>query len=646
MGSDRESSHRHQRQQLSGEAQATSQGDRLSGVRYSAGNESGLFGNGVLGRTRIQHSKSGRPRWFSEEYWQDVQGVAEKLRSRLSMSIWAEELTSLIQRLVQESAARLSSNAAIVTQSPFIQSSVRANAPKESGQDSARISATPLHRIRRDKELRRLRRLLVHESESSVPSRVSSIYREMVMLMVEEGDYISAQRLDALRKQYTLPDADELDRVHWGEIDIDSSSSWRRTPRVAILSLLFSWPSTGGGTIHTLELATQLSKAGYQVQHISATYAPWGIGASATDLPYDFRKITFDQSTWTTDGIRRAFSQAMSEFSPDVAIITDSWNSKVTLAESALECRVPFFLRLAAMESICPLNNVRLLPPSDGVHWRQCEGNQLRDAATCRSCVQRNERYSGSLHVGERALSEFSAPAYAERLNHVFRHASGVLTVNPAIADLCNSSCRRAYVVPSGFEYSRFGEVLGEPESRADGVFRVLFAGVAEEPMKGFQVILEAMRTLALRNHRAKLLVTSEPLSINENFLEFTGWKSQVELVALMKQCDAIVFPTIAQEGLGRTAVEAMGCGRPVVASNIGGLSWVVEDGVTGFLVPPGDYQAIADAIQRLISSPQLVHRLGAAGRAKFTAEFTWEAVMQRHYHPLLAPFGRRTTPN
>ena len=75
-------------------------------------------------------------------------------------------------------------------------------------------------------------------------------------------------------------------------------------------------------------------------------------------------------------------------------------------------------------------------------------------------------------------------------------------------------------------------------------------------------------------------------------------------------------------EGLGVAALEAMGCGRPVVASAVGGLAEAVEDERSGLLVPPEDPAALASALSRLRDDPGLAARLGAAGAARVAKHF------------------------
>ena len=96
-------------------------------------------------------------------------------------------------------------------------------------------------------------------------------------------------------------------------------------------------------------------------------------------------------------------------------------------------------------------------------------------------------------------------------------------------------------------------------------------------------------------------------------------------------------IPTIAQEALGRTAVEAMGVGRPVVASRLGGLPFTVTDGVTGLLFEPGDAANLAACLERLMCNPELATSLGIAGRNRFLAEHTWNHVITSRYRPLFS---------
>ncbi len=105
------------------------------------------------------------------------------------------------------------------------------------------------------------------------------------------------------------------------------------------------------------------------------------------------------------------------------------------------------------------------------------------------------------------------------------------------------------------------------------------------------------------------------------------------------READICLVPTIAQDGLRITSVEAMASGLPVIASRIGGVPYTVTDGVTGLLCEPGDPADLASKIARLVDDPELRREMGLAGRRRFEANFTWETVIARYWRPLL---GRR----
>ena len=115
-------------------------------------------------------------------------------------------------------------------------------------------------------------------------------------------------------------------------------------------------------------------------------------------------------------------------------------------------------------------------------------------------------------------------------------------------------------------------------------------------------------------------LVASLDLTARVRFL---GFVSEAEKLALLRRSWATAFAS-PKEGWGLTNIEASACGTPVVASNSPGIRESVRDGETGYLVPHGDPAAMAAAMLRLCQSPELVARLGAAGR-RFAGTFTWD---------------------
>ncbi len=137
----------------------------------------------------------------------------------------------------------------------------------------------------------------------------------------------------------------------------------------------------------------------------------------------------------------------------------------------------------------------------------------------------------------------------------------------------------------------------------------------------------------ALRDELSRLI---HELGLERHVL-LPGFRPDV--LSLLKAFDLFVMPSTT-EGLGTSILDAMACGKAVVASAVGGIPEVVEPEVTGLLVPPRDASALGAAIVRLLRDPSLAARFAAAGRARVEQRFTAERMVQETldvYHRLRA---------
>ena len=121
--------------------------------------------------------------------------------------------------------------------------------------------------------------------------------------------------------------------------------------------------------------------------------------------------------------------------------------------------------------------------------------------------------------------------------------------------------------------------------------------------------------------------------------LVFTGYRA--DLPDILKVLDVVVHASVQPEPFGRVIVEAMAMGRPVVASNAGGPTEIIDDGQTGFLVPPNDDEALATRIVELLQDPTMAERIGEAGRRAAVEKFSAEShvrLVKEVYAKVLGP--------
>jgi len=154
-------------------------------------------------------------------------------------------------------------------------------------------------------------------------------------------------------------------------------------------------------------------------------------------------------------------------------------------------------------------------------------------------------------------------------------------------------------------------------------------------PAKGLPTLLQAFHQLRRQVPSARLLIVGDgPLKTElvrsayalgeQEQIIFSG--IAVETRVPLSMMDVFVLPS-HHEAFGLAIVEAMAMGRPVVASRVGGIPTIVDDGVTGLLVPPNDPDALARALGQMLDDPERRRAMGSAGHARYEREFTMDRV-------------------
>ena len=178
-----------------------------------------------------------------------------------------------------------------------------------------------------------------------------------------------------------------------------------------------------------------------------------------------------------------------------------------------------------------------------------------------------------------------------------------------------------------------------------------LLAIAALVPRKGIDVLLCSVARLRDTGFKPVLWIAGDGpertrltrLAKRENIADQVLFLGQRDDAAdLLVASDIFVLPS-RQEGLGVASLEAMALGRPVVASRVGGLAEVVDDGRSGLLVPPDDPEALGDAIARLLENPELRARLGAEGPRRIREDFSADRMVrayQKLYNDVIDEVG------
>jgi len=203
---------------------------------------------------------------------------------------------------------------------------------------------------------------------------------------------------------------------------------------------------------------------------------------------------------------------------------------------------------------------------------------------------------------------------------------AGVIAINQGIREaLVNQQGvprGRVRVIPCGIDIDRFAAVRRVP--RGPGHIPVIGCVGRMEAGKGQDVLIRALKRIAERGSEALLLLIGEGpqepalrrLARDEGIAGLVTFGAPMRDVAeVFRLLDILAIPTI-REGTGFAALEAMACGVPVIATGVGEFLSLIEDERTGLLSPPGDADALADRIERILGDPDLTERLGEAGRA------------------------------
>ncbi len=230
-----------------------------------------------------------------------------------------------------------------------------------------------------------------------------------------------------------------------------------------------------------------------------------------------------------------------------------------------------------------------------------------------------------------------------------WRDTDSIIAVSQAVADRMRDAgvADKVSVILNGVETK--APMQGRAETRkalglSAGVVGLMVARI--DGFKGHDALLQALAALKAKGVLLTVLIAGDgaqrknmeelagSLGLNGSHIRFLGFRSDVP--DLHEASDFFLLPSLT-EGLPLSVLEAMAAGKPVVATRVGGIPELVEDGEHGFLVPVGDNEALTRAIETLVRDANLRERLGRAGLDRVTTDFSFTQMKEKY----LSLYGR-----
>lgn len=262
-------------------------------------------------------------------------------------------------------------------------------------------------------------------------------------------------------------------------------------------------------------------------------------------------------------------------------------------------------------------------------------GLLMRNGSVCEDCVG-NAPWRGAIHGCYRQSRLYSIPlAFMQGLHRHIGTWQNAIDAYIALTEFskekfidCGLSEEKVFIKPN------FLADPPEPNYANDG-YAAFIGRLSKE--KGVHIAIDAFKTLSLLDSSdltlkvigdgplRKALTESVKMSGVDRYVEFVGRQSFDDCMQLLRGARFLVIPSVCYEGFPMTVVEAFACGKPVIASNLGSLAELVEDGRTGLLFEPSNPQDLANKMRWMIEHKDACIEMGKNARKVFEEKYTAE---------------------
>ena len=396
--------------------------------------------------------------------------------------------------------------------------------------------------------------------------------------------------------------------------------------RILLLTQFFYPPTVGGEERHVADLSLELATRGHDV----AVATLWQQGFPACEIE---RGVRIHRIRGTMQRASVLFSEHDRRYAPPFPDPQVLWGLRRILLEERPEIVHAHNWMVHSYTPLKKWSKARLVVSLHDYSLVCVQKRLMRRDIRCGGpgllkCLECGTRFYGAAKGPPSTLANFFWGARERRAVDMFLPVSQAVVEGTQL-DTYNVPYR---IVPNFMP--GYGETVSESASSLlsrlpQGDF-LLFVGDVM-PDKGAEVLLQAYAEM---DTRAPLVLIGRPLlaglagHLPPNVLLLGRWPHDVVMEA-WSRCAIGLVPSIVAETFGIVALEAMSMGKPVIAARSGGLTDVVVDGETGFLVPPGDPRALRQAMQFLLDNPLQRARMGALARQRSMA-FRAQSVIPR----------------
>lgn len=394
--------------------------------------------------------------------------------------------------------------------------------------------------------------------------------------------------------------------------------------RIAVVDLVFHWPPQGGSMVHLQQVLKRLSH--YHEIRLFVLDAPYVYprGRIERSPGFPIEPIPVSRRHLNALFLPAYIRSRVDAWKPDLVWIADGWTLKPYVL-TALEHHRPWH-RFFAYEMLCPAGNQRFYL------GKRCPRTVLTDPSSCRAHVALMLGYwaaTGRLApiASEALLSLAFMPVYARTVRRALQASRMHIVSSPHYYSALQEYAATVRVVPGGVDTAHFSPRKQEGNG-------ILMVGRCDDNSKGLSVLVDAVVSLRKKGIDVSLRYTGK----GKQYAGATPvpWTDYQQLPDVYKSAQIVVVPSLWEEGFGKVALEAMSCGVPVVASCLGGLTSIVQDGISGFLFSPGDSLDLAEKIERLLKDSDLRHSFSSCGIDLAREQFDWDVIVDKYYLPAI----------